>query len=206
MPRSTPTRPRKTARQERARVTVDAILEAATRLFARGGLEEVTTNQIAELAGVSIGSLYQYFPSKQAILGELIDRHSQQTIALLTAKLEELAHRPVREVLRETVVILLEADTIDLNMHRLFLDKLPDSGRLEQRQGEIRGMVEVVRRVFAERRAELRCGDPDLAAFLIVHALEPVTNAVVFEYPERLRDPKLVDEITDLASRYLLKD
>ncbi len=205
MPRQSPTRPRKAARQERSQITVDAILEAAARLFADGGLEEVNTNQIAELAGVSVGSLYQYFPSKQAILGELIDRHSEQTITLLAAKLAEFAARPIPAVLREIVEILLEADTIDLNLHRVFLDKLPDAGRIEQRHGEIRRMTAAVRELLLERRGdELAVGDRDVAAVVLVHALEAVTNAVVFEFPDRLRDPALVDEITALAARYLL--
>jgi AcrR family transcriptional regulator len=205
MAKKAPTKPRKAARQDRSQATVDAILEAAVRLFAEGGLDAVTTNQIAELAGVSIGSLYQYFPSKQAILGELIDRHSEHTIAALGAKLDEFSARPIPAVLREIVEILLEADTIDLNLHRLFLDKLPDAGRIEQRQGEIRRMIAAVReRLLDRRREDLTVGDRDVAAVVLVHALEAVTNAVVFEFPDRLRDPALVDEITALASRYLL--
>lgn len=204
MPRKPTTQPRKAARQDRSQATVDAILEAATRLFADGGLEKVTTNQIAELAGVSIGSLYQYFPGKQAILGQLIDRHSEQTIAVLLAKLGEFADRPIAGVLREIVEILLEADTIDLNLHRLFLDKLPDADRLEQRQGEIRQVTAAVRALLEPRRAELRVADLDVAAMVLVQALEAVTNAAVLESPGRLRDPLLVDEITALATRYLL--
>ena len=206
MPRKSPTRPRKAARQERAQVTVDAILEAATRLFTEGGLEEINTNQIAELAGVSIGSLYQYFPTKQAILGELIDRHSERTTAALVAKLADFAARPIAEVLREVVQILLEADTIDLNLHRVLLDTLPEAGRIEQRHHEIRRMTAVVRDILFDRRGdELAVADRDVAAVVLVHALEAVTNAVVFEFPDRLRDPALVDEITALATRYLLR-
>jgi AcrR family transcriptional regulator len=208
MPRKSPTRPRKAARQDRSQATVDAILEAAARLFAEGGLDAINTNQIAERAGVSIGSLYQYFPGKQAILGELIDRHSEQTITALAAKLEEFADsgtRSIPAVLREIVEILLEADTIDLNLHRVFLDKLPDAGRIEQRHGEIRRMTAAVReRLLEQRRGDLAVGDLDVAAVVLVHALEAVTNAVVFEFPDRLRDPRLVDEITALATRYLL--
>lgn len=204
MPRKPPTQPRKAARQDRSQATVDAILEAATRLFADGGLEKVTTNQIAELAGVSIGSLYQYFPGKQAILGQLIDRHSEQTIAVLLAKLGEFGDRAIAGVLREIVEILLEADTIDLNLHRLFLDKLPDADRLEQRRGEIHQVTAAVRALLEPRRAELRVTDLDVAAMVLVQALEAVTNAAVLDSPGRLRDPVLIDEITALATRYLL--
>jgi len=205
MPTKDPTRPRKTAKQERSQATVDAILEAAARLFAEGGLDAVNTNQIAELAGVSVGSLYQYFPSKAAILGELIDRHAEQTIGRLTATLAEVGSRQPEAALREIVEILLEADTIDLNLHRVLLDKLPDAGRVEQRHGELRAMIAAVRPVLDAMRGELRVSDPEVAAVVIVHALEAVTNAVVFELPHRLRDAALVDEITALACRYLLK-
>jgi len=204
MPKRSTTRARKSPRQERSQVTVDAILEAASRLFAGEGLEAVTTSRIAELAGVSIGSLYQYFPSKAAILGELIDRHSEQTITRLAEKLERLAVGPVAEVLREIVEILLEADTIDIGLHRVFLDKLPEAGRIEQRHGEIRRVTQSVRAILQARLRELRVEEPDVAAVIAVHAIEAVTNAVVFEFPDRLRDPKLVDEITALATRYLL--
>lgn len=74
-----PIEPRKAPRQARAIVTVDAILEAAAHILGRGGLAALTTNAVAERAGVSIGSLYQYFPAKEAILTELI-RRKRQTV------------------------------------------------------------------------------------------------------------------------------
>ncbi|MGC9368135.1 MAG: TetR/AcrR family transcriptional regulator [Paracoccaceae bacterium] len=66
--------PRKTPRQRRSAATFEAILEAAARILEAGGPEALTTNHVAERAGVSIGSLYQYFPSKSAIQAELIRR------------------------------------------------------------------------------------------------------------------------------------
>ncbi|WP_417243535.1 TetR/AcrR family transcriptional regulator [Celeribacter sp.] len=65
-------KPKKTPRQARARATYQAILEAAAHILEHGGPTALTTNLVAERAGVSIGSLYQYFPSKDAIIGELI--------------------------------------------------------------------------------------------------------------------------------------
>lgn len=64
--------PRKQPKQGRSRATFQAILEACTQLLHRGGVAAVTTNALAERAGVSIGSLYQYFPSKEAVLAELV--------------------------------------------------------------------------------------------------------------------------------------
>lgn len=64
--------PRKTPKQARAKASVQAILQAAAHILERGGLETLTTNYVAEVAGVSIGTLYQYYPSKEAILTDII--------------------------------------------------------------------------------------------------------------------------------------
>ncbi len=205
MPSSKPPQARKSARQSRSKVTVDAILEAASRLFAQGGLEDVTTNRIAEVAGVSIGSLYQYFPSKQAILGELIDQHAQQTMTRVVAQLSALAAAPIEQWLRQMVSILLEADTIDSNLHRLLLDKVPEVGRTAMRQTELRQMTAAVHSILETRRDDLRPTNLQLAAFVVVQALEAVTNAAVIECADQLDNPELVDEIATLAARYLLK-
>ena len=73
--------PRKLASQERSRATVDALLEATTRVLLKEGYDRASTNRIAEVAGVSIGSLYQYFPSKEALVAAVIDRHQQEISA-----------------------------------------------------------------------------------------------------------------------------
>ena len=82
--------PRKRPHQQRSAATVDAILEAAARILERKGLDALTTNAVAELAGVSIGSLYQYFPGKAAILAELIRRER----LILLAGIGRIAHAP----------------------------------------------------------------------------------------------------------------
>lgn len=71
--------PRKTPRQARARDTYDAILEATARILEAQGLDAANTNAIAARAGVSVGSLYQYFPGKEAIFAELVRRHDAAT-------------------------------------------------------------------------------------------------------------------------------
>src|SRR5262249_7474993 len=69
---------RKLPVQERSRVTVEALLEATARILVKEGFDAASTNRIAAVAGVSVGSLYQYFPSKESLVAALIDRHNQQ--------------------------------------------------------------------------------------------------------------------------------
>jgi AcrR family transcriptional regulator len=74
------TRPRKQPRQARAQHTVNAIVEASARILEEQGHGGFTTNAVAELAGTSIGTLYQYFPDKDALLGALIARETSRLV------------------------------------------------------------------------------------------------------------------------------
>ena len=75
--------------QDRAQVTVEAMLEAAVKLLKKGGSSAITTNRIAETAGVSIGSVYQYFPNKRAIFIALHERHIAQVDSVLCGRLRK---------------------------------------------------------------------------------------------------------------------
>ena len=91
MPPRPQLKPRKRPSQARSKATVEAILVAAAQVFRRQGYAGATTDRIAERAGVSVGSLYQYFPNKDAILVALTERHVDAGFAL------------VRELLAETL-------------------------------------------------------------------------------------------------------
>jgi len=97
--------PRKRPRQARAAATFDAILEAAARILEKDGLDSVNTNAVAELAGVSIGSLYQYFPTKESILAELV-RFNRN---ILKGKVETAIAEGTGKTLEQTMDLLLDA-------------------------------------------------------------------------------------------------
>ena len=90
------TNPRKSASQKRSRLTVDALLEATARILIREGFGNASTNRIAEVAGVSVGSLYQYFPGKEALVAALVDRHRQEISRAVRGELAEAMHLPLR--------------------------------------------------------------------------------------------------------------
>src|SRR5229473_2510951 len=74
MARAIPTIPRKSASQKRSRVTVETLLDATARVLTKAGYDRASTNRIAATAGVSVGSLYQYFPNKEALVAALVAR------------------------------------------------------------------------------------------------------------------------------------
>jgi AcrR family transcriptional regulator len=97
--------PRKTPRQRRSAVTVEVIVEAATRILASHGLAGFNTNRVAELAGVSVGSLYQYFPNKAALVAALIERAQNGLADALEVAVAAHLDKPLRDALAALVDI-----------------------------------------------------------------------------------------------------
>jgi AcrR family transcriptional regulator len=95
--------PRKTPLQARARVTHDAILESAAQILSKSGLSGFNTNAVAERAGVSIGSLYQYFPNKDALMVALIHRQQQTQLRSVALAVLAVADGDLETVIRAMV-------------------------------------------------------------------------------------------------------
>src|SRR6516165_8311485 len=131
MARKLQTNPRKLASQERSRATVEALIEATARVLIREGYDRASTNRIAELAGVSIGSLYQYFPSKEALVAAVIDRHTQEISEVTRNALVKAAARPIEVAAREFVSVAIDAHRVNPKLHGVLAEQVPRIGRLE---------------------------------------------------------------------------
>jgi AcrR family transcriptional regulator len=205
MPVRVKTRPRRKPRQERSRQTVDAILAAAARVLVNDGYDRTSTNRIAEAAGVSIGSLYQYFPSKEALVAALIERHVGEISAEMTAALDRLMAAPVREAAAALVQIMLDIHAVDPALHRVLHEQVPRIGRLELFHDIERQMMALTRVYLEHHRGELRPDlDLDLAVPILVQTVEAVSHSAVLHRPDLLRNPRLAREITELVVRYLV--
>jgi len=202
------TNPRKSASQERSRLTVDALLEATARVLIKDGYDSASTNKIAAVAGVSIGSLYQYFPSKEALVAAVIDRHMQEMMQVVRDALVKVATRPVEVAARELVSVMIDAHRVNPKLHRVLAEQTPRTGRLENIEAMEREAYAVVRGYLDAHRDELDVADPDVAAFVCVTAVEALTHAAVVRPPESITNEKaerLVDDVTRLVVRYLRK-
>lgn len=127
-------RPRKTPSQQRSRFTYDTILEAAARVFDEEGMS-ATTNRIAERAGVSVGSLYQYFPNKQALLHELALRHIDRAEASFAATLQQVrASRPSLDaVVADLVRLAIRENGPLARAHQVMREHTPRTPEIEHR-------------------------------------------------------------------------
>jgi len=197
---------RKTPKQARAQATVDAILTATGELLVELGYDRTTTNAIARRAGVSIGSLYQYFPNKEALLTALCEHHMTEMTALLIGEIAGLRHRSLDQAIRPLVKALLRAHAVAPALHRVFIEQVPRINGLERVQQLDRMLIEVMRSELERRPEKLRPRDLEMAVFILVHSVQAVTHAAILERPDALSDDALADEISALVLRYLLAD
>lgn len=206
MARRPPTNPRKQATQERSRATVDALIEATARILVRDGFDRASTNRIAQAAGVSIGSLYQYYPSKEALVAAVIERHTQELMKVVRVALAEVAGLSLEKAVRKLVSVAIDAHRIDPRLHRVLAEQIPRVGRLAKVETFNREIYSLLRAYLEDRRNELRAVDLDMATFVCVTSIEALTHTAVLHRPEVLSDDEvggLVDEVTRLVVRYL---
>jgi AcrR family transcriptional regulator len=202
MPARADTNPRKQAVQARSQATVDAILEATAHILVREGYDRASTNKVAERAGVSIGSLYQYFPGKEALVAALLERHLAEMDAVLRAALPRLAAEPIDRAARSIVQVMVEAHAVDPALHKVFVEQVPRIGKLERVEGFEREMTALVRGYLEARRDELIVRDLDLAAFIVVGVVESLTHAAVLSRQDLLGE-RFVEEVSAVVVRYL---
>jgi AcrR family transcriptional regulator len=197
------TAPRKQPRQERAQVTHDAILEAGARVLEEMGLKKATTNRIAEVAGVSIGSLYQFFPNKEALVEALFQRESDRMMSATFVRAETLANAEPMLLIRGILDGLIGAFRQRLPLFRVLLDELPRVSGLEpshrvdvRAAAQLRPLLELV-------RSRLTVQDLDAAALLVVRTVRYNTIAWIRDQAFDDLGERLVDELAIMLFKYL---
>ncbi len=203
--RTDPHRPRKKPVQARSQRTVDAILKAAAQVFTRRGYAGATTNHIAERAGVSIGSLYEYFPSKDALLVALMEAHLHEGDEVLGRAAGEILSdtRDLPTVVRYLVRAMVELHERDRELHRILFEEAPLPRALRRTLLEIEDRITVrVEQLFAGYR-EVEVPDRALAATIVVQTVEALTHKLVVHRKSDLNLDAYVDEIVRLVVRYL---
>jgi AcrR family transcriptional regulator len=191
--------PRKQPRQDRSRATVEAVLEATTDILIREGYAKLTTNRIAERAGVNIASLYQYFPGKEAIVAELRRRHgSEQRDALRQVLAEHTGE--LEPTIRALVSIGVAGHAQAPRLHRVFTEEMPALGYRDVAAVDT-AIVEAMRRFLQAANADVR--DMDLALWMISTASGAVLHRAAVERPEDLSSGVIAEELVTLLCRYL---
>ena len=195
--------PRKSPEQDRSRATVEAIVEAAAHILIKHGYDAFTTNRVAERAGVSIGSLYQYFPNKDALLSELMRRH----VTEIERGIEEMAElartAPLAEVIRIGILQNIRSHQVDPALHRVLSEEVPRLGALDWKVAFTERMEARVRGMLEARKGEIAVADIDVAVYIVTRTVEAVVHNAVCEQPKALVSGALADELTRMLVGFL---
>lgn len=195
--------PRKKPRQERSKATVDAIIRATARVLVREGYDAASTNRVARAAGVSVGSLYQYFPSKESLVVAVMERHIGSLLGTLEARLMQLLQEPVEVVTCALAHELIEMHRADPKLHKVLIEQVPRIGKLARMDEVDRRLTQLVGSYLNLHRDEVAVEDPELASYVIVKATEALTHAAVLERPELLEHGRMEAEIVRLVLSYV---
>lgn len=193
---------RRSPRQARARNTVEAVLEAAAQILSREDRAALNTNRIADYAGISVGTLYQYFPNKQAILVELARREIENTGAAAMRAAREspsVDADPVRAVIRALIASFGKRRRV----RRIAIDTLLTEGLGAELDENVRRVVQML---AAERQRLLpgrhRRVSP-IRLFVLTRAVNGVLRAAAQEDSPFLKMPELEEELVRLVHTYL---
>lgn len=204
MARERPAGPRRRPKQDRSREIVRAIQQAGLEILESEGPAALTTNRIAELAGVSIGSLYRYYPNKEAIVADVYEVRTQSELEAFSAVevwTRALDKMSLEQAIRWVVQVAVARERRLLELDRDFYRDHNRQFALGRRVGQ--PLVQGIRRMLEMKRAELRVENLDYAAFLIARGLGGILRVAVDECPECLAEPAFVEELVDLFAQYL---
>lgn len=202
MPSSSTHLPRKTPVHSRSRATVEAILEAAAHLLEHDGYGRLTTNHIADKAGVSIGSLYQYFPNKDAICHALAERHFQMLQDEYLRVLENSAACPVDIQVRRLVATSLHIVRGRSAFSTQLYAELVQFGGLAPLQACRQGIAEVLAGRISMLPSQMRPANPKMVASIVTTAASQLIGEVAVSNPEWLDDAEYEEQICQLILGY----
>ena len=195
-------KPRKLPKQERSQATVSAILIATTRILTEEGYDKFNTNRVAELAGVSVGSLYQYFPNKAALLYALGEHHANEMAQLAQHHLEDLGDRSILEVLQQIIKAVLAAYAVNPKLYRILHQQVPRSEEM-QKLDDAR-IEQMLYAFLALHRDQLRPQNLDITVFIISRTIKALLYDAIADRPNLLKNGELEQELMRMLSSYLI--
>jgi AcrR family transcriptional regulator len=200
--KKTGNRLRRRPTQRRAVETVEAVLDATVRLLRRGGSNSITTNRIAEVAGVSIGSLYQYFPNRGAIFNALHQRHIDQIDRMVQNTLVEHAGASLKDLVRAIIEAMVKSHAGDPALPELLMREVP------HRAGGTIDFAQRLHGIFllaiSSRAHELkRRRNLDVVVFVVAHMIDALSHGVALRRPTTISLAEAQEEAVRAVLAYL---
>ena len=198
---------RKRPSQSRSRALVDAVEQACLRILDEAGEEALTVARIAEISGVAVGSIYQYFPNKDAIIALLYERVLDEESEELLRVRERLVGVPLKLALRDILANIIRVETRLFKLNRAFHLRYHSALHLGMWRGPYHTTSEFIEATWLPLlrlyEHEITTEHPDLAAYLLGQGLRSVIRSVLEDIPAQLEHPGLLDSLVAMAIRCL---
>jgi AcrR family transcriptional regulator len=182
---------------------VEAMIDAAARVLRRHGYARTTTNLVAEVAGVSVGSLYQYFPNKESLVAALHERHAHELIGVLDTALAGASGRSLDETVEALIRATMDAHLLDPELHRVLEGEVPELDRFDGVDELDAAIVAKVRALLTAHRARIAPTDLDLAAQVVVQIVHALVHVAVIDAPKPAPGRAIQREIERAVLGYL---
>lgn len=195
-------RPRKVPRQVRSQALVEAILASTARVLKERGFAETTTNYVAERAGVSIGSVYQYFPNKESLIVALHARHAEQIYRAFDEVLRSDSSGSLSGAIKALVRAGLAAHQVEPQLHKILEKEFPFFD-----DGEAIGRIHAcVRQMLEVHQGEIARQDRELATWMVMQMLEFLVHAAAIDPPLSFSAIDIENAIADAITLYLIAE
>jgi AcrR family transcriptional regulator len=195
--------PRKTPLQARSTVTVEAISEATIQVLLSHGADRLTTTRVAQRAGVSVGTLYQYYPNKQSLLFAVLENHLTNVMATVEAACESACHKPLAEMIREMVEAFVDAKMDRADISVALYQVAADVGgpalikRINQRS---RKTVEAM----LETASDIKSPPDKFAIDIMLSAMAGAMRSLLEAGPSPARVRKAREQLVLLCQSYMM--
>jgi AcrR family transcriptional regulator len=193
--------PRKKPLQARAIAAVEAMLQAAAHILVHEGYGRLTTNRVADLAGVSIGSLYQYFPNKQALIVALQRRHSEEQMASFSAAMTGVGTVPIEEWVAHLIKAIIAGHQDNFPLHVALATQIPEMGGGTMHAANITTSIAVLADALAQLQPDANREALARFAFTAVHLVDSLVHAFISARPTDVQAGVLESELTGLLLR-----
>jgi AcrR family transcriptional regulator len=194
--------PRKKPQQRRSRVTIDTIFEAAIQVLLANGLDRITTIQIADRAGVSVGSLYQYFPNKNALLAAIVKRHVGEVVDITIAACRSAHGKTIGEMCATMMSAFVDAKTRRPEVSRaLYLPSAAVNADAIVKEESARCIQAVHDMLITASDATV--AQPQVVSRVLVGSIIGPTRAVIEAGGNRATFERLKQHLTALTVGYL---
>ncbi len=197
--------PLRAPRQGRSKVTYDAIIEATTQLLIEKGYAATTTNHIAKRAGVSIGSLYQYFPNKEAIAVELLQRHIVNGPSYMASQVANAMKNlcAPAEIVKCAIEAACDYHAENPALHKVLEEEVPHPAHIREAIKLNENLyVEAISNWIEQQRPH-QLSDPTVAARMVFFMIKTMTHWYILYQLAAIEREVFVDELTAIVMRYL---